>query len=89
MSTTETIVALMAVAMLSLCALVKISVNGAAPEQRPAILQALAEVLRNVWPTPLRPGGVQRDMAVTTERATRRRAPNRRTQNDGEPHDEE
>ncbi|WP_328463482.1 hypothetical protein OHA21_38050 [Actinoplanes sp. NBC_00393] len=52
MSTPVAVAALIAIAiaMLFLCVLVRICLSGSAPHQRPAILRALAEVLRNMWP---------------------------------------
>jgi hypothetical protein len=49
-STPEAIAALIAIAMVSLCVLVRICLAGTQPHQRPAILRALAEVLRSTWP---------------------------------------
>lgn len=36
--------------MLSLCVLVALCLRGSTPEQRPAILRALSDVLRSLWP---------------------------------------
>lgn len=50
MSNSEAVAAMVIVAMVSACFLVAVCLRGTAPTQRPAILRALGDVLRSLWP---------------------------------------
>ncbi|MGI5243238.1 hypothetical protein [Dactylosporangium sp. CA-139066] len=50
--------------MLGLCCLVTVALRGTSPRQRPAILRALGDMLRGVWPSNRPPSGVPGDPSI-------------------------